>query len=55
MDDLGGWGRILMGCQMKVEAFAYQKLLGFLSIPVKLLYLREFDPIVMGRWWGLLS
>ena len=39
MDDLNGWGRTLMGCQVEVKAFAHEKLFGFLPIPVELLYL----------------
>ena len=39
VDDFGRWGRILMRCQVEVEAFTHEELFSFLSIPVKLLYL----------------
>ena len=39
VDDLNYRGRVFVWCQMEVELFAYEKLFGFLSVPVELPHL----------------
>ena len=41
--------------QVEIEALAYKKFFGFLSVPVELLYLWEFDFIIIGYRMELLG
>ena len=39
INDLNGWGRTFVRGQVEIEALAYEKLLGFPSVPIELPHL----------------
>ena len=48
VDDLSGWNGVFVRYQMEIGSLAHEKLLGFLSVPIKLPHLWEFNLIMIG-------